>query len=133
MKPRDHPEVAPWLALAQADMHIAALALAQPGSLPEVFGLVCFHGQQAAEKALKGLLSALDVHAPRTHDLMRLAEGLPSDFAPPREVLESLAAIADFGVGPRYPMPGRHTSRDQAAEALEAASQIIAWVLQNLR
>lgn len=133
MKPRDHAQVAPWLALAQADLHIAALAIAQPGSLPEVYGLVCFHGQQAAEKALKGLLSALGAPAPRTHDLMRLAEGLPSDFNPPSEVLEALAAIADFGVGPRYPMPGRHTSRDQAAEALEAARQIVAWVVQSLR
>lgn len=132
MKPRDHPEVAPWLALAQADMHIAAVALEQPGSLPEVYGLVCFHGQQAAEKGLKGLLSALDVPAPRSHDLMRLAERLPSECSPPSPVLASLAAIADFGVGPRYPMPGRHTSRDQAVEALEAASEVFAWVLQVL-
>ena len=35
----------------------------------EIFG---FHAQQAAEKALKAWLSALDVEYPRTHDLTML-------------------------------------------------------------
>jgi HEPN domain-containing protein len=43
-----------WLQRARSDLALGEAALQTPGVLPED---ACFHAQQCAEKALKGLLS----------------------------------------------------------------------------
>jgi HEPN domain-containing protein len=60
-----------YLLLTAASRDLRALqGMTDPGVFAdEIFG---FHAQQAAEKALKAWLSALDVEYPRTHDLTML-------------------------------------------------------------
>lgn len=71
MRPRDDAEVAGWLALVEDDLRIARLAVEQE---PPIIGPACFHAQQAAEKAVKALLVALDdIEVPRTHDVVALS------------------------------------------------------------
>lgn len=54
------------LALARRDLRAAEILRDQP----EVGdGIVGFHAQQAAEKALKAWLTLLGIEFPRTHDL----------------------------------------------------------------
>lgn len=54
-----------WPAYAHGD-----LALAEAGAAAHVpFLLLCFHAQQAAEKAVKAVLVAHGIEAPRTHNL----------------------------------------------------------------
>ncbi len=50
--------VAAWRALCEADLRTAQLILGAADATPEMFGLACFHAQQAAEKMLKALLTA---------------------------------------------------------------------------
>ena len=60
-----------YLLLTAASRDLRALqGMTDPGVFAdEILG---FHAQQAAEKALKAWLSALDVEYPRTHDLTML-------------------------------------------------------------
>lgn len=128
----DRADVAPWLALAEADLKMAVFALSATDAGAELRGLGCFHCQQAAEKWVKGALAALDAGAPRTHDLMVLAASLPAPFDPPAPVLAAFAELSDYGVGPRYPLPGRTTTAEQLASALQAAELVQRWVREVL-
>ncbi len=55
-----------WLRRARSNLSQAKGGI----GLPEVYlEDLCFQAQQAAEKALKGVLIALGIHFPHTHDL----------------------------------------------------------------
>ena len=61
-----------WLAFACDDLRMAELALGEA-----LYNQVCFHCQQCAEKAVKGLLVHQGFAPPRTHrlgDLLRLPQ-----------------------------------------------------------
>ena len=70
---------------------------------PELAHAVCFHSQQAVEKMLKAALLAVGTEPPRTHDLVFLLESLAARRPTPPGLFEICAALADFGVAPRYP------------------------------
>lgn len=117
----------PWLALAQADSEILGWIVARDDAPAELLGLGCFHGQQAAEKALKAVLAAWDLPAPRSHDLTVLAAAVAPVAAMPEAVLAACEALADYGVGPRYPTPGRQIPRAVALRAQQDAQAIVRW------
>ena len=72
------PEVvASWLAYAESDLAVAGGA-DRPGVLTET---LCFHAQQAAEKAIKAGLVAGGAEPPRTHDLEMLLAAVPVDLS----------------------------------------------------
>ena len=50
------------------------LGLADADATPELFGLVCYHAQQAAEKALKATLVARGLPFPYVHNLITLCK-----------------------------------------------------------
>lgn len=67
---------ADWLRHAYSDLALAGIT-----PLPQVLlEQLCFHAQQAAEKALKGILVACNVAVPRTHNLRTLFDLLPADL-----------------------------------------------------
>ena len=91
----------------------------------------CFHAQQAAEKALKAVLTLRSVPFERTHDLEALYERLPpSDRG--AFVLDELDALTPWAVEGRYGGGGLGLDRDDARvlrqaarRALEAARAIV--------
>ncbi len=111
-----------WFAFADMDLRSAEL-LPAAGDLAPV---VCFHAQQAAEKALKGQLAELGASAiPKTHDLEALAELIEQHggHRPPREWVDELL---DFGVLPRYP-GSRPLGDAEAQSAVDVARQVVAF------
>jgi HEPN domain-containing protein len=63
-----------WIAHAESDLRLARLGAEDSAVLREQ---VCFHAQQAAEKALKAILLSRKIDFPYTHDikgLIRIAE-----------------------------------------------------------
>ena len=61
-----------WLARAQSDLAIASAALPEGAFLEDL----CFHAQQAAEKALKAVSVHHDIPFRYTHDLDELTTDL---------------------------------------------------------
>ena len=59
-----------WLAKADSDLLAARRLLEADGP----FDAVCFHAQQACEKALKAVLAAAGTEIPRTHNLEDLQD-----------------------------------------------------------
>ena len=92
-------EAEAWLDKAHSDLEAIRILLLDP-SPP--FDSVCFHAQQAAEKYLKGLLTAYGIPFPRTHDLALLASLLPAGAALNIR-RETWVELSYFAIGPRYP------------------------------
>ena len=129
MKPLDHADVLPWQELARADLAMADLALADPHSTAAMYGLVCFHAQQAAEKSLKAALIAADRPAPRTHSLVLLLDTCAGPTAAPDETLRAAAALNEYGIGPRYPGSYPPATLAQARAARADADAVCGWAL----
>ncbi len=86
------------LALARRDLRAAEILRDQP----EVGdGIVGFHAQQAAEKALKAWLTILGVDFPRTHDLSLLIHKLDGGGVEVASLWE-LLNLNPFAVQLRY-------------------------------
>ena len=122
--------IAAWLALAEADVRIAQLVMEAPDASAEMYGLACFHAQQAAEKGLKALLTKRGVAFPRTHDNAYLLAALAESTSP--ELQDASALLAEYGVGPRYPGVAAGRSQAEAQEALAACSAVFAWLRSRL-
>ena len=121
----DSPRV--WLRLAERDLQAAEVLLSVAGQQTTV----CFHAQQAAEKALKASLVALGAEdVPRTHDLHLLAE-LVVGAGGPQPPLAHLTELADCGVAPRYPGSRDLTPAD-GARGLDAARAVVAFARQTI-
>jgi HEPN domain-containing protein len=113
-----------WLRIARADLALAEV------SLPEdaLYELLCFHAQQAAEKAIKAVLLYLDLDFPFVHDLRLLANLLPADLrsAP---ALTGVEALTAYAVTTRYPFSFRDDAVDKNEydEAIRIADEVVRW------
>src|SRR5262245_36716921 len=101
-----------WVKKAELDYRAAAELhrLSRP-----VHDVVCFHGQQSAEKYLKALLQELGLPVLRTHDLAQLHALLLPRCPTLRPLRRGLLFLSRHAVDVRY--PGFDTSRRQAGAA----------------
>lgn len=93
--------------------------------------IVCFHAQQAVEKALKAALAARGVDFPFTHDLAALAELsgnegliLPSEFG-------DIDRLTPYGARIRYGGGDPGTVKPEVA--VEWAKVALAWAITAVR
>jgi HEPN domain-containing protein len=92
----------------------------------------CFHAQQAAEKALKALLTYHQVTFPKIHELVRLLD-LAIPYLPELEEFRLvLAEMSNYAVEARYPDDWFEPARHDAVEALSSAERIVESVRKNL-
>jgi HEPN domain-containing protein len=111
-----------WLRYAESDLEIARI---NQSSLILLEGL-CFHAQQAAEKALKAVLIAHAIPFPRTHNLATLLDLLPQDLLLPSEV-EAAAILTDYAVLTRYPGNLEPVTEEEYHEAVRLAEVVVHW------
>jgi HEPN domain-containing protein len=110
-----------WLRHARSD-----LALARVRSTEILLEILCFHTQQAAEKALKAVLVAKGIAPPKTHNLRTLLDLLPSDIVLPDDLQES-SRLTDYAVMSRYPAALEPVNEDEYREAMRLAEAIVSW------
>jgi len=85
-----------WLRYAKADLALARVPLPQGG----LYELLCFHAQHAAEKSVKAVLLHYGIEPPRTHNLERLIDLLPTCIAR-TTVLSQSARLTVYGPAAR--------------------------------
>lgn len=128
MKHKNDEEVKEWFIVAERDLQTVEILLQHPDL--EVYDVVCFHCQQAAEKYLKALMIYFDEEPPRTHDLAYLIELLSKKDK--RIIgLNEVIKLNEYAVNYRYP---DHLEIDDIAiakEALELAKKVKIFVLDN--
>ena len=118
-----------WMVKAVHDLD-AARTLASDSK--RLLDAAIFHCQQAAEKALKALLTFHDTTFEKTHDCRLLAQmALPHhqdmiELIPLARLLTPYAVIFRYPFGPIFP------DQDEFNEALKAAETIVSFVLKVL-
>jgi HEPN domain-containing protein len=111
-----------WLRYAESD-----LALARARKSPRMlYQHLCFHAQQAAEKALKAVLLSRGMSFPRTHDLAFLMDMLSQKVTMPPAIID-LPSLTKYAVQERYPGEGLTVTKNHRSTAVALAEQTVAW------
>jgi HEPN domain-containing protein len=88
---------------------------------------LCFDAQQAAEKALKGVLIKRGVGFPYVHDLgCLLTLAKESGLELPESILD-VARLTDYAVESRYPGVSEAVTTEEYESALRLAEEVVAW------
>ncbi len=118
--PPDDPRE--WLNRAHSD-----LALARGAGERVYLEDLCFHAQQAAEKAVKAVLISRGVQFAYVHDIAQLlgelaqsGENVPAD-------IRRAARLTRFAVFTRYPSPSPSVRREEWEEAAATAERVVSW------
>lgn len=117
-----------WLKFCDEDLRAADATLKD-----NVFSAVCFHSQQAAEKAIKAILLAKSGKVPRDHSVLRLAE-----MSGDKELFElhkgEMEFLDMFYVPTRYPdalpgsLPEGLPNKEDAEKAVFSAKKIVEFI-----
>jgi HEPN domain-containing protein len=113
---------ADWLRYARSDLELARIN--RPDEV--LFEELCFHAQQAAEKALKAVLIAEGISPPKTHNIRMLLDILSQVIVAPQEV-EDAAGLTDYAVTSRYPGDFEPVGEEEYNEALGLAKTVVTW------
>jgi len=121
------PEIKPgspsdWLRHAKSDLALAKIN-APADVLPDE---LCFHAQQAAEKAIKAILVQHHIPIIKTHNIGVLIELLP-DTVPFPEKLLGASVLTDYAVSGRYPGDVEPVSSDEYKDAIKLAGSVVSW------
>jgi len=113
-----------WLVRAGSDLALARAPLPE-GALYED---LCFHCQQAAEKALKALYQHKGWAFRYTHDLAELILGLKNQGLTVSPQIEQSILLTAFAWETRYPGLGEPVTFEEYQESLQHAENVINWV-----
>ncbi len=126
MSPPSSPipgSAAQWLMRARADLALAKAPL-PPGALYED---LCFHAQQAAEKAIKAVYRKNGWMFRYTHDLKELLVELRNRGVVVPDNLEEAAILTDYAHQLRYPGLEEPVVKPEYDEALALAERVVEW------
>jgi len=114
-----------WMRFARSDLELVRGPV-RPGVLPET---LCFHAQQAVEKALKAVALSLGIEFPYTHNLKALVGLLPPHISVPDAVRDA-TELTDYAVATRYPGEYEPVTDDDYREAVRVAEAVLLWAEQ---
>ena len=112
-----------WIARARGDLALARAPLPEGGFYEDL----CFHAQQAAEKALKAVYLHHGWLFRYVHDLEELVSGLERQgLAVPEDVKECLV-LTTFASEMRYPHLSEPVTEAELRAAADLAERAICW------
>ncbi|MGA2956223.1 MAG: HEPN domain-containing protein [Thermodesulfobacteriota bacterium] len=111
-----------WLRHAWSDLELARTRRNSKILLEDL----CFHAQQATEKALKAVLIFRSVPFLRTHNIRTLIDLLPEDLNLPEEARRA-PILTDYAVLTRYPGDLEPVTEEEYQEAVRIAETVIHW------
>jgi len=121
-RPPDDPQE--WLSRAKSSLAIAREGTGISGARLED---LCFQAQQAAEKALKGLLIYLHQSFPPVHNLAVLVSLLEkADQDVPNKIRQAVD-LSDYAVAARYPGAQEPITQEEHEEAVSIAEEVVQW------
>jgi HEPN domain-containing protein len=94
---------------------------------------LCFHAQQAAEKAIKALLILHGVSFPYVHDLATLLTLFEKAIGDLPDSIRQAERLTPFAVEMRYPGAAPPVEEEKYREAIELAGEVVRWAEKQLR
>jgi HEPN domain-containing protein len=129
MQPEKIAEVRSWLKKAADDLRGADIDLA---ASPPFIEDALFHCQQAAEKAMKGFLTAHDRIFRKTHDLDELARACEAVDSDLKEVLEAARELTVFAWEFCYPGDAPVPPLEEVQEYRRIAGRVYQTIRERL-
>ena len=126
----DYTEAKRWIRLAQRDDNVATHLY--DTLIPMPVETICFHCQQAVEKALKAILAYHEEDVPKTHNIRILAELCKTHSTKVYLDDKVVDTITAFAVVTRYADDNRDFTEDTAKFALRQAKQTVKNVVEAL-
>jgi len=118
-----------WLSRAKGDLSLAKVPLPEGGYYEDL----CFHAQQAVEKAIKAVYVRYGLSFRYTHDLSELISGLEKGGIPvPRDVKDA-EVLTSYAWEARYPGLYEPVTEEEYREAVELAEIVLAWAETRIR
>jgi len=116
-----------WLNRARSDLELAR------SLKPDIYlEDLCFHAQQAAEKAIKALLIHRKKPFPYVHDLATLLTLLEQSGCPIPPSIREAERLTRFAVLTRYPSIAPPIAEEEYWEALVVAESVVRWAEEQL-
>lgn len=113
---------------AQSDLRLAR------NRLPEVrLEHLCFHAQQAAEKATKALMIRRGIDFPYVHDLGALLTLLEEAGESVPDAVALSDQLTPYAAAARYPGIAERVTEEDHAEAVQLAEAVVRWVRERLQ
>lgn len=115
-----------WTAFAEADLEVAVHLTKT--FRPKPLEIICFHCQQASEKAVKSIiaLNGRQGGLPKRHDLFLLLNQIKNMTPVEEKFYDYADELASYGVAARYPnelfLEERH-----AEKAVKMAKEFVEW------
>jgi len=115
-----------WLEYADGDLTTAEFLYEK--QWPRQLEIICYHCQQAGEKAVKALYLAAEIPGgiPKKHDLWFLLEQIKGQVVVPESILEAAEELDPYAIIVRYPSENR-VDDYLTKKALGQAKQIVEW------
>jgi HEPN domain-containing protein len=115
-----------WLISAESDLKLARL-----GHNRDILAeQICFHAQQAVEKAFKAVLLAKNIDFPLTHDLEELLDIFAEAGTDLPEDLLEVGSLTPYAVETRYPGFWAPIEQEDVEEALLCAERALKWAYE---
>jgi len=117
-----------WLARAKSDLILAR----QP--LPEgaFYEDLCFHAQQAAEKAIKAVYQHHGWLFKYTHDLEELLTGLKQKGLVVPQKIDDSIILTSFAWESRYPGLSEPVTEKEYNKAIEHSEAVVTWAEKEI-
>jgi HEPN domain-containing protein len=122
-------ETRAWFSKAAHDIRMAELALQDE---PPMTDQAVYHAQQAAEKAMKGLLTWHERIFRKTHNLIELGEVCVALIPELEPLLRRSAGLSDYAWQYRYPGDMDEPNHEEAEDALSLARETVMNILSHL-
>jgi len=114
---------ADWLIRARSDLALAKMPLPEDALYEDL----CFHAQQAAEKAIKAVFRAHRLEFRYTHDIADLLNGLRKENIEIPENVYDAVDLTEFAWGGRYPGWDELISEAEYRHAVSLAERVVRW------
>ena len=112
-----------WINRASSDLAIAGTRI-KDAYIEDL----CYHAQQASEKALKALLLYKIHKFPYTHDLSELLGLIEQNGIVVPDVIKDCAGMTEYAVEGRYPGFNEPLSEDDWRNSVKKTEEVINWV-----
>ena len=131
---KEKKEYEEWLEFSKMDF-ISAKYLYESVLNPKPLNIVCYHCQQAAEKAIKALILYLDNYCgmPKVHDISFLLNQVKNAVINekvieiPKGIIEAADFLSRYGISLRYPSE-KWVDEVLTDKALLYSEKILKWV-----
>ena len=121
-----------WLSRARSSLNLSKIAVITMGNIEVQYEDLCFQAQQAAEKAIKGLLIYFKVEPEFTHNIEKLLEELAKFTAIPANI-RATEELTVYASQTRYPGEYDEITKEEYEKAVEIAEECIEWVENKIK